>query len=110
MGYMAIQSFGTNTGQDAAAALHSLHAQGASAYVIDLRGNSGGLVSAGERHLINHQPATAGEYSMIPRQQQLWPACRASISPGWQDGGLQAEDKIEGRAQCNANVVRGCRP
>ncbi len=48
MGYMAIQSFGTNTGQDAAAALHSLHAQGASAYVIDLRGNSGGLVSAGE--------------------------------------------------------------
>ena len=48
VGYMAIQSFGTNTGQDAAAALHSLHAQGASAYVIDLRGNSGGLVSAGE--------------------------------------------------------------
>ena len=48
MGYVAIQSFGTNTGQDAAAALHSLHAQGASAYVIDLRGNSGGLVSAGE--------------------------------------------------------------
>ncbi|CAK0783285.1 hypothetical protein CVIRNUC_006484 [Coccomyxa viridis] len=47
VGYMAIQSFGTNTGQDAAAALHSLHAQGASAYVIDLRGNSGGLVSAG---------------------------------------------------------------
>ena len=50
VGYMAIQSFGTNTGQDAAAALHSLHAQGASAYVLDLRGNSGGLVSAGERH------------------------------------------------------------
>ena len=48
VGYMAIQSFGTNTGQDAAAALHSLHAQGASAYVIDVRGNSGGLVSAGE--------------------------------------------------------------
>lgn len=44
---MAIQSFGTNTGHDAAAALHSLHAQGASSYVIDLRGNSGGLVSAG---------------------------------------------------------------
>ena len=44
---MAIQSFGINTGHDAATALHSLHAQGASSYVIDLRGNSGGLVSAG---------------------------------------------------------------
>ena len=48
VGYVAIQSFGTNTGHDAAAALHSLHAQGASSYVIDLRGNSGGLVSAGQ--------------------------------------------------------------
>lgn len=47
---MAIQSFGTNTGQDLAAALHSLQAQGASSYVIDLRGNSGGLVSAGQSH------------------------------------------------------------
>ncbi len=48
MGYVAIQSFGTNTGHDTATALHALKAQGASSYVLDLRGNSGGLVSAGQ--------------------------------------------------------------
>ena len=51
MGYVAIQSFGTNTGHDTATALHALKAQGASSFVLDLRGNSGGLVSAGQ-HVI----------------------------------------------------------
>ena len=51
VGYVAIQSFGTNTGHDTATALHALKAQGASSYLLDLRGNSGGLVSAGQ-HVI----------------------------------------------------------
>ncbi|CAL8472009.1 g11551 [Coccomyxa elongata] len=46
-GYVAIQSFGTNTAHDTAAAIAKLQAGGASAFVLDLRGNSGGLVNAG---------------------------------------------------------------
>ncbi|KAK9905975.1 hypothetical protein WJX75_009955 [Coccomyxa subellipsoidea] len=46
-GYLAIQSFGTNTAHDTAAAIAKLQAEGASAFILDLRGNSGGLVNAG---------------------------------------------------------------
>ncbi len=45
---MAIQSFGTNTAHDTAAAIAKLQAEGASAFILDLRGNSGGLVNAGK--------------------------------------------------------------
>jgi carboxyl-terminal processing protease len=47
-GYLAIQSFGTNTAHDTAAAIAKLQAEGASAFILDLRGNSGGLVNAGK--------------------------------------------------------------
>ncbi len=46
-GYVAIQSFGTNTAHDTSVAIAALQAEGASAFILDLRGNSGGLVNAG---------------------------------------------------------------
>jgi C-terminal processing protease CtpA/Prc len=46
-GYVAIQSFGKNTAHDAAAAITSLQQQGARSLILDLRGNTGGLVNAG---------------------------------------------------------------
>lgn len=47
VGYVAIQSFGTNTAHDTSAAIAALQAEGVSAFILDLRGNSGGLVNAG---------------------------------------------------------------
>ena len=47
VGFVAIQSFGTNTAADTAHALSTLASEGADAYILDLRGNAGGLVSAG---------------------------------------------------------------
>ena len=68
-----------NTGHDAAAALHSLHAQGASSYVIDLRGNSGGLVSAGEA---SHPPLHLSSFTQhtdLPRESKFVWALRISM-------------------------------
>ena len=47
MGYLAIQSFGANTAADTAQALQALLESGPSGFILDLRGNTGGLVSAG---------------------------------------------------------------
>ena len=46
-GYISIQSFSNNTAADTAHALSSLASEGAGSYILDLRGNPGGLVSAG---------------------------------------------------------------
>ncbi|KAK9837013.1 hypothetical protein WJX81_006983 [Elliptochloris bilobata] len=47
LGYISIQSFGSSTAADTRAALAVLEARGAAGYVMDLRNNGGGLVSAG---------------------------------------------------------------
>ncbi len=46
VGYVRIEEFGSNTGQEFDDALDSLEAQGIDALVIDLRNNPGGLVDA----------------------------------------------------------------
>lgn len=54
LGYVSIQSFGASTAADTRAALAALDARGAAGYVVDLRANGGGIVSAGTaacRHL-----------------------------------------------------------
>ena len=50
MGYLAIQSFGANTAADTAQAMQALLETGPSGFILDLRGNTGGLVSAGMPH------------------------------------------------------------
>ncbi len=47
MGYVRLTSFGEHTGRDTEGALRKLESLGAAAYILDLRGNTGGLVSAG---------------------------------------------------------------
>ncbi len=47
-GYVQIYNFEAGSGQDAINAIEELMGQGASALVIDLRGNSGGLISEAE--------------------------------------------------------------
>ena len=68
-----------NTGHDAAAALHSLHAQGASSYVIDLRGNSGGLVSAGEASRPPLHLSSFTRHTDVPRESKCAQALRDLI-------------------------------
>jgi carboxyl-terminal processing protease len=46
IGYVALQSFGANAGTEVHAALRRLEAQGASAFVFDLRGDGGGYEHA----------------------------------------------------------------
>ena len=47
LGYISIQSFGSSTAFDTRVALTALETRGVAGYVIDLRNNGGGLVSAG---------------------------------------------------------------
>lgn len=47
LGYISIQSFGSSTALDTRAALTALETRGVAGYIIDLRNNGGGLVSAG---------------------------------------------------------------
>ena len=56
MGYLAIQSFGANTAADTAQALQALLQSDPSGIILDLRGNTGGLVSAGMPLLGPSQP------------------------------------------------------
>jgi C-terminal processing protease CtpA/Prc len=50
LGYISIQAFGASTAADARGALAALEARRVSGYVLDLRSNGGGLVSAGAVH------------------------------------------------------------
>ncbi len=50
LGYISIQAFGASTAADARGALATLEARRVSGYVLDLRSNGGGLVSAGAVH------------------------------------------------------------
>ncbi len=45
VGYMRIESFTERTGDEAAAAIREMQAQGVAALILDLRDNSGGLIS-----------------------------------------------------------------
>jgi hypothetical protein len=51
IGYVRLTSFGEHTGRDAEQVMRLLESQGASAFIIDLRGNTGGLVSSGTPRL-----------------------------------------------------------
>lgn len=46
VGYIPLQRFNENAGEEVAQAVRSLRRQGASAFIIDLRGNSGGSLDA----------------------------------------------------------------
>lgn len=46
-GYIRVRSFGHTTAGEVLEAITALQAQGASGFVLDLRGNAGGLVQAG---------------------------------------------------------------
>lgn len=52
MGYIHIKAFGHSTAASTEQAFRQLQAQGALGFIVDLRGNPGGLVQAGKAHLI----------------------------------------------------------
>lgn len=78
LGYVSIQSFGASTAADTRAALAALDARGAAGYVVDLRANGGGIVSAGTAaclHLTEFFSRPRHVFPVCFWLRQSYPAC-----------------------------------
>ena len=69
-GYIHIKTFGHNTARSTERAIVALQAQGASRFVIDLRGNPGGLIQAGH---LRHACSVSADFACCgPRSQSAY--------------------------------------
>ena len=83
LGYISIQSFGSSTALDTRVALTALETRGVAGYVIDLRNNGGGLVSAGMlRPLLQALLAPLGRSSVLQEAVRIQPhpICQWTLS------------------------------